>query len=247
MNQQWNADEYVDHASFVAEYGMPILKLLDPKPKERILDLGCGDGALTQKLTVTGASIHGVDSSPSMIKTAKSRGLSSEVLSGENLTFNNEFDAVFSNAALHWMTDSKAVIKGVHNSLKKGGRFVGEFGGKGNVGALVTAMERVFLRNSEFGHFRNPWFFPSTEEYKAQLEQCGFQVSHIELIPRPTPLDSGVREWLKIFSNGITSQLNEKQKGNFLAEVEELVKSSLLHGERWVADYIRLRFVAHKV
>ena len=247
MNQQWIAEAYIDHASFVAEHGLPVLRLLDPKPEERILDLGCGDGALTQELVTIGVDVHGVDSSPSMIKAARSRGLSSEVLSGENLTFHNEFDAVFSNAALHWMTDSIAVIKGVHKALKNGGRFVGEFGGEGNVRALVNAMEMIFTSNPEFGEFKNPWFFPNAERYKAQLEDSGFQVSYIELIARPTPLDSGVMEWLKIFSNGITAGLNAEQREKFLTEVEELVKPSLLHDSQWVADYVRLRFVAHKV
>ncbi len=247
MNQTWNANQYVNHASFVAEHGLPVLELLNPKEGERILDLGCGDGALTQDIEKFGAIVHGVDSSLSMIETALKRGLSAEVMSGDNLTFKNEFDAVFSNAALHWMTSSDTVICGVCNSLKAGGRFVGEFGGQGNVGALVSAISEVFEKYPEFGKFQNPWYFPSTEEYQEKLRNNGFSVQYIELISRPTPLNSGIKEWLKIFSNGIIGNLDQYQKDIFLGEVEQLVQPNLFIDGEWVADYVRLRFFAQKV
>ncbi len=224
-----------------------MLDLLNPKSGERILDLGCGDGALTRDIEKSGASVHGVDSSQSMIEVAKKRGLSSEVMSGDNLLFDNEFDAVFSNAALHWMTNKDSVLCGVANSLKPNGRFVGEFGGQGNVGTLVDAMNRVFKHHAEFGKFNNPWYFPSVEEYQQKLQNHGFHVHYIELIPRPTPLDSGVEEWLKIFSNGITKNLNQEQKSKFLNEVINLVEPHLFNEGKWVADYVRLRFCAQKV
>lgn len=247
MNQTWNASQYVKNASFVAEHGSPVLKLLNPQPDEKILDLGCGDGALTIDLQELGAIVYGVDSSPSMIETAKSRGLSATVMSGDALTYFYEFDAVFSNAALHWMTKSDLVVQGVFNSLKQGGRFVGEFGGLGNVDVLAKGMKAVFDAHSEFGTFQNPWYFPSAEEYQARLENNGFTVQYIELIPRPTPLKSGVREWLKLFSNGVTSNLSNSQREVFLDEVEQLVKPELFKSKNWVADYVRLRFEAHKV
>jgi len=247
MSQAWNANQYVNHASFVAEHGSPVLDLLTPKSGDRILDLGCGDGALTQDIAKSGAIVHGVDSSQSMIKTAKQRGLSAEVMSGDNLIFNNQFDAVFSNAALHWMTNIDSVLHGVAKSLKSNGRFVGEFGGQGNVATLVNAMNRVFKHHSEFGEFNNPWYFPSIEDYQQKLQNNGFHVHYIELIPRPTPLDSGVEEWLKIFSNGITNNLNQEQKSKFLNEVKDLVKPHLHIEGKWVADYVRLRFFAQKV
>ena len=167
-------------------------------------------------------------------------------MSGDSLTFNNDFDAVFSNAALHWMTNVDSVLLGVFNSLKPNGRFVGEFGGQGNVGALVSAMERVFLNHPEFGQFRNPWYFPGVEEYSHKLKEHGFIVHYIELIPRPTALDSGVREWLKIFSNGIAINLNPAQKEIFFDEVENLVRPHLLIEGQWIADYVRFRFFAQK-
>jgi trans-aconitate methyltransferase len=247
MSQVWNASQYVNHASFVAEHGSPVLDLLSPKSKERILDLGCGDGALTLDVEKSGASVHGVDSSQSMIETARQRGLSAEVMSGDSLTFDNEFDAVFSNAALHWMTDVDSVLCGVFSSLKPSGRFVGEFGGQGNVCALVTAMSKVFESHPEFGQFNHPWYFPSVEEYQQKLKNNGFHVEYIELIPRPTPLESGVEEWLKIFSNGITKNLNQEQRSSFLNEVKSLVEPHLFIEGKWMADYVRLRFRAQKV
>ena len=247
MSQIWNANQYVNHASFVAEHGSSVLDLLNPKSGERVLDLGCGDGTLTRNIEKNGVSVHGVDSSQSMIETALQRGLSAEVMSGDKLTFNNEFDAVFTNAALHWMTNPDSVLCGVFNSLKSSGRFVGEFGGRGNIGALVNAMNNVFERHPEFGKFNNPWYFPGVEEYQQKLQKYGFYVHYIELIPRPTPLNSGVEEWLKIFSNGITKNLNQEQENRFLNEVENLVKPHLFIEDHWVADYVRLRFSAQKV
>lgn len=247
MTQTWDADQYVNHASFVATHGLPVVELLNPKEGERILDLGCGDGALTLEIEKIGATIYGVDSSASMIETAVKRGLTAEVVSGDSLTFKNEFDAVFSNAALHWMTNSDAVISGVHKSLKTGGRFVGEFGGRGNIDSLTNAMTEVFKEHPEFGEFQNPWYFPSVEEYENKLRNNGFNVLYIELIPRPTPLNSGVKEWLNIFSNGIIGNLNQDEKELFLNEVEKLAKPYLFNNGEWVADYVRLRFYAQKV
>ncbi|MFK5951215.1 MAG: methyltransferase domain-containing protein [Methylococcales bacterium] len=247
MSQTWNANQYIEHASFVAEHGSPVLKLLDPKPGERILDLGCGDGALTADIGKLGAIVHGVDSSRSMIDKAKKRGLSAEVMSGDKLSFSNEFDAVFTNAALHWIKNSGEVIRGVSNSLKAGGRFVGEFGGKGNVETLVKAIENVFANNPDFGAFYNPWYFPDAKGYRAELQDNGFVVNYIELIPRPTPLQSGAREWLKIFSKGITKNLSPSQLEQFLGEVERLVSPKLFIDNEWVTDYVRLRFHADKI
>ncbi|MFZ3037412.1 MAG: class I SAM-dependent methyltransferase [Rugosibacter sp.] len=248
MSQQnWNASEYVKHASFVPTMANDVMGLLDPKEGEVILDVGCGDGELTQKLQEKGCSVIGIDSSPSMIETAKNRGIESYVMDGHNIPYQNKFDAVFSNAALHWLTQPERAIKGAYLALKVNGRFVAEFGGKGNIAALLKAMQEVFEENADFGQFHMPWFFPSVEEYQGLLEQAGFHVKYIELIPRPTPLKSGVEKWLEIFAEGITSHLSQEQKTVFLGSVKNKLLSVLFTEQSgWVADYVRLRFEATK-
>jgi trans-aconitate methyltransferase len=247
VNQSWRANHYNENASFVSELGLPVLQLLNPQVDQRILDLGCGDGTLGIKISQLGAVVIGIDSSSSMIESAKNKGLDAFVMNGENLTFINEFDAVFSNAALHWMLDYDAVIRGIKKSLKTGGRFIGEFGGKGNIKTLTDAMEIVFSNNKEFGSFVNPWYFPSTDEYTNALSEGGFEVETIELIPRPTPLKTGVREWLNIFADHVIRKLNPSQSEVFLKEMEDTVRPSLYSKEDgWVADYVRIRFSAKK-
>lgn len=246
-SQSWRAEQYSDHASFVSELGSPVVALLAPKPGERILDLGCGDGMLAEKIKRSGAAVHGVDYSQGMVDAAVQKGVEAEVMSGERLTFSNEFDAVFTNAALHWMRDYKAVIGGAFNSLKTPGRCVGEFGGCGNVQHILEAMQKVFAANPDFGNFVNPWFFPKPSAYSEALTTAGFRVESIELIPRPTPLKTGIREWLKIFSEHAIGKLDFDQAEIFLDEVEAAVKPSLYTAkEGWVADYVRLRFCAFK-
>ena len=168
-------------------------------------------------------------------------------MSGDALRYDKQFDAVFTNAALHWIPNYASVIKGVRDALKDDGRFVGEFGGKGNIATLVKAMKEVIDRHPEMGTFRNPWYFPSDIEYRERLEQCGFTVRYIELIPRPTPLKTGVKEWLKIFANHVVSGMPPTIEDRFLSETEELVRPMLFSEDRgWSADYVRIRFVAVK-
>ena len=248
MSQQnWDATEYKKHASFVPTLANDVIDLLNPQAGESILDFGCGDGELTFKIQESGCSVIGIDSSQSMIESTRNRGIEAYVMDGHSIDYQNRFDAVFSNAALHWLTQPEKAIKGICTSLKKNGRFVAEFGGDGNIAALLKAIREVFEDNREFGEFQMPWFFPSKDEYKRLLEKAGFQVYYIELIPRPTPLKSGVENWLKIFAEGITSHLNQEQKKTFLASVKNKLLPILYTEQNgWVADYVRLRFAATK-
>ncbi|HLT01465.1 MAG TPA: methyltransferase domain-containing protein [Geminicoccaceae bacterium] len=244
--QNWRADQYATHARYVAELGAPLIDLLAPRPGERILDLGCGDGALTERLAALGCSVLGVDSAPEMVAAARRRGLDAYVGDGEDLRFAAEFDAVFSNAALHWMRDADAVLRGVRRALKPGGRFVGEFGGHGNVAAITVALVAVLDRRGLDGRAAIPWYFPSAEAYAARLENHGFAVDRIELIPRPTPLPTDMAGWLETFAGSIFGRLPEEQRGAARDEVLELLRPCLCDEQgRWTADYVRLRFAAH--
>jgi len=247
--QEWNSSRYAKNARFVSDLGQPVLDLLNPQPGERILDLGCGDGALTEKLAAIGCDVTGVDASADMIAAARQRGLNVHVADAFSLGFNSEFDAVFSNAALHWMKrDPDAVIAGVYRALKPGGRFAAEMGGFGNVAAITVALCATV---QQFG-IENPatlipWYFPSVDEYRARLERAGFQLEYIELIPRPTPLSTGMRAWLETFAIPFTKSLPPEKRSRFLDEVAEKLSPALCDkGGRWIADYVRLRFLSRK-
>ena len=245
--QHWDPERYARNARFVAELGQPVVELLAPQPGERILDLGAGDGALSEVLRSLGADVLCVDASAEQIEAARLRGLEAAVVDGEALAFVSEFDAVFSNAALHWMTRPERVIDGVRRALKPGGRFVGEFGGAGNVARIVNALEAGIERRGHDGKAANPWFFPTPDEYSALLEANGFRVRSAELIPRPTPLPGAMVDWLWTFAESFIKRLPEAEQEPYLAEVSESLEPSLRDGEgRWSADYVRLRFAADR-
>ncbi|MGZ8270814.1 MAG: class I SAM-dependent methyltransferase [Methylophilus sp.] len=245
-SQQWNPEQYAKNARFVSKLGVPVVKLLSPKVDEKILDLGCGDGDLTVKLCEFGCTLVGIDASEKMVLAAKSLGLEAYVMNGEALTFNSEFDAVFSNAALHWMTSPEKVITGVWNALKPGGRFVAEFGGYGNVKTIINALEASLL--SRHGTIvASPWYFPRAEDYKALLEANGFVVESISLIPRPTLLPGDVSGWLKTFAQKYIYALPATERKPFIREVVNSLKPKICdENGHWTADYMRLRFSATK-
>ncbi|MGZ8984449.1 MAG: class I SAM-dependent methyltransferase [Methylotenera sp.] len=244
--QHWNPEQYAKNARFVSDLGMPVVDLLSAQPGESILDLGCGDGALTIKLADLGCKLMGVDSSAEMILATKSLGLTAQVMDGQSLKFTNEFDAVFSNAALHWMKNPKRVINGVWRALKPGGRFVGEFGGYGNVAAIVNAIESE-LASRRGTAVAGPWFFPRPDEYSALLEARGFTIETIALIPRPTLLPGDVRGWLETFAQSYTAALPVAERKGFISEVVETLRPVLCDTNgNWKADYVRLRFFATK-
>lgn len=244
-SQHWDPQSYEQNARFVSSLAGEVLRLLDPQSGERILDLGCGDGDLAVTLQNKGCVVVGVDSSAPMVERTRECGVEAYVMSGDALTFTGEFDAVFSNAALHWMTNATAVIEGVWNALKEGGRFVGEFGGAGNVQTIREALEaRLRARGHEVP---SPWFFPSPEEYRALLEQGGFEVRHIERVPRPTQLPGDVSDWIKTFAQPFLGSFPETEQSEVLAEVMDQVRDKLCDADGvWWADYVRVRFAAIK-
>lgn len=245
--QEWNSCRYAENARFVSHLGQPVLELLDPRPGECILDLGCGDGDLTEKIVLRGAQVVGADSSLDMIRAARRRGIDARLVNAYRLAFDSEFDAVFSNAALHWMKRAPdAVIRGTRRALKPDGRFVGEMGGHGNVAAITVALcatlERYGVKNVRSFI---PWYFPTCEEYRERLARAGFEVQYIELIPRPTPLPTGMRGWLETFAIPFMRALPQERRSQFLDEVTERLRPALCDSRRrWTADYVRLRFLA---
>jgi trans-aconitate methyltransferase len=245
--QAWNSQTYATNARFVADRGLPVLEWLNPQPGERILDLGCGDGALTIKLKQLGCEVVGVDASENLIQAAQALGLDAQVMDGHKLECDRPFDAVFSNAALHWMQQPEQVIAGVARSLKPGGRFVGEFGGAGNVATIHQALMAGMRALGYDPEILNPWYFPTPEAYRTELEAGGFEVTQIALIPRPTPLPTGVRGWLETFANPFTQALPEAERSAFLDTVIKTVEPTLCDASgQWTADYVRLRFAATK-
>ena len=243
----WDANKYNKHANFVSKLALPLIDLLEPKEGEKILDLGCGDGTLALEILKYGANVECVDLSQEMVKKAKEKGLDAKVMSATNLSYTNKFDAIFSNAVLHWVKDAKLAVKNIAKALKSGGRFITEFGGEGNVKAIVDAMQEVFKNNKEYKEFENPWYFPSVNEYKKLLEDEGFEVDYIKLIPRPTPIDD-ISNWLELFTNGLTKHLNKEQEQKFRDEVKKLLKPKLYNQkDGWVADYVRIRVKAVKI
>ena len=207
----------------------------------------CGEGSLAVCIQKYSTTVIGVDLSADMVEKSRRKGLEAYVISATDLAFHKEFDAVFSNAVLHWVKDASLVINQVAKVLKPNGRFVGEFGGAGNIQILCEAMESIFKRNSTYGAFNDPWFFPTTGEYKKLLEENGFLVQEIELIKRPTPIGD-IKEWLDIFANGIMKDIPTESKESFKNEVEKLLRPKLYNQkDGWIADYVRIRFRAIKV
>ena len=246
--QTWDPERYARNARFVADLGGPAVELLAPEAGERILDLGCGDGVLTAKLAALGCDVIGVDASEAQVRAARNLGLDIRVMDGEYLAFDCEFDAVFSNAALHWMRNPGKVIAGVHRALKPSGRFVAEFGGHGCVAKIKRVLIEALQRRGIDGEAASPWFFPTAEDYSHQLVSGGFAVNYIALIPRPTPLPGDVTGWLETFAESFTSCLPPTERPAFINEVQEALRPELCDAEgRWTADYVRLRFSAKKL
>lgn len=242
-SQTWDPERYAQNARFVADLGAPVLALLDPRPGERVLDLGCGDGALSERLVAAGCRVVGVDGSAEQVRAARARGLDARVMDGQTLEFEGAFDAVFSNAALHWMRSADAVIDGVWRALVPGGRFVGELGGEGNVARIVKTLDAA-LRRRGAGPVE-PWFFPSDQEYGRRLRARGFRVESARLTPRPTPLAGDIADWLETFAERFLLAVEPWERAGLLCEVREALRADLCAEDGcWSADYVRLRFAA---
>lgn len=241
----WSAERYRNHAGFVPALGRDVVALLAPKPGERILDLGCGDGGLTQTLIEAGAEVVGIDASARMVAAARYRGIEARRLDATRLDYDGEFDAVFSNAALHWICDADAVIAGVNRALKPGGRFVGEFGGLGNVASVVVALAAVMDRLGVDPDTVPSWYFPSTAAYRDRLESHGFEVTEITIFPRPTVLPGGMEDWLDTLAAPVLTRLPEAKRAAVRDGVVALLRPVLCDESGiWTADYVRLRFAA---
>ncbi|MEZ5841701.1 MAG: methyltransferase domain-containing protein [Hyphomicrobiales bacterium] len=242
--QTWTSDSYDRNARFVSDLGAGILGWLAPAAGERILDLGCGDGVLTEKIVASGATVVGVDMSDDFLAAARARGLDARKMDGHALSFDREFDAVFSNAALHWMTEPEKVVAGIARALKPGGRFVAEFGGHGNVAAVTTAMRAVGAAMGGDTAIAGPWFYPTEAEYQAILEPAGFTVLRIERFARPTLLPTGIEGWLRTMRQPFFDQFGDRA-GEAMSRVVEALRPSLCdRSGNWTADYVRLRVEA---
>jgi SAM-dependent methyltransferase len=244
QSTSWNPEDYARNARYVSDLGEPLLELLEPKAGEQILDLGCGDGVLTEKIAAA-AAVIGVDTSFAQLQAARKRGLRVLVMDGHLLAFRQSFDAVFSNAALHWMQRPAEVVSCAWGVLKPGGRFVGEFGGDGNVNKIRSALHSGLRRRGVDPARIDPWYFPSVEEYSKLLVRAGFTVGHIELIPRPTKLPGDIFGWLEVFGQCFIKAVPEADGANFRNEVRNQLQPDLCDAQgNWIADYVRLRFKA---
>ena len=252
MTNRWNAREYDAKHAFVYEKAKGLVDLLAPKSDERILDLGCGTGVLTSEIAMSGAKVFGIDRSPEMVAQARSKfpALRFEVVDATEMKFNEEFDAVFSNAVLHWIPEAEQVVRGIARVLKPGGRFVAEFGGKGNIQTLVKAFHRAFagLGMSEPEDV-SPWFYPGIAEYAALLEKHGLEVRSASLFERPTVLEDGskgLENWIRVFRETFVEKMGEEAAAKWIHEVERQCRAELFQDGDWVLDYRRLRITAYK-
>jgi SAM-dependent methyltransferase len=246
---QWVAADYARVGSFVPALGAAALDLLDPKPGEHILDVGCGDGALTRKMVERGATVVGIDNSADMIDAAKAAGLDAHLLDAAQMRFDNEFDAAFSNAAIHWMLDREAVAAAIFRALKPGGRFAGEMGGEGNIATLRRGIRDELTARGYPVPDEDPQWYPSLEQFRAVYAGAGFAYIDARIIPRETELASGIAEWVKTFRAGWldAAQVPEADREEVAAAIERRLEPQLRRPDgTWFADYVRLRFIMRK-
>jgi len=248
---RWSPTDYAKNAAFVPALGDAVLGLLAPQPGELILDLGCGDGVLTERIAAAGARVIGLDSAPEMVEAARARGIDAFVADAEAMDVERfgRFDAVFSNAALHWMLDADAVASGVFKALREGGRFVGEMGGEGNLATLRQALRDVLTERSYPMPAQDPAWYAGVDDFTRLYCIAGFSEVRAALIPRPTPLPGGVADWVKTFRAGVMdmAMVPEWERDDIAAAVEARVAPALRQPDgSFCADYVRLRFSMRK-
>jgi trans-aconitate methyltransferase len=251
MKDYWNANLYDQNHSFVSKYGNNLIELLAPKQGEKILDLGCGTGDLAKELYDVGVNIVGVDKSKNMITEALNKypHINFTVRDTTNLGYNIEFDAVFSNATLHWVKQPKQALKCIYQSLKPGARFVAEFGGKGNVHTITDEIIHQFKESGiEYKMEQFPWYYPSIGEYTSLMEEAGFRVIFAQHFDRPTPLDgeNGLKNWIEMFGCHMFESVDEDKKDYIITKVENNLKAVLCKDGNWIADYKRIRVIGIK-
>ena len=254
-SSRWSPADYATNAAFVPALGSAALELLAPQPGELILDLGCGDGVLTQRIMASGARVIGLDASPEMVEAARCRGVDAFVADAQALGLEQQalrfgqFDAAFSNAALHWMLDPDAVAEGVFKVLKPGGRFVGEMGGHGNIAALRAGIRDELTERGYPVPAGDPQWYPGVEEFVRLYACAGFTQVQAHLIARPTPLPTGVAGWVKTFRSGWldVAEVPAEAREDVAAAIEARLRPLLQHPDgSWTADYVRLRFSMRK-
>ena len=246
--QAWDPELYDRNHGFVTHFGIDLLPLLDPQPGERILDLGCGTGHLTAQIAESGADVIGLDSSPEMVAGARAAypDLSFQPGDAANFSFATPFDAIFSNAALHWIPTPEAVIACVWRALKPGGRFVAEFGGKGNAATLISGLFGALRAFDQPVPKRLPWYFPSPAEYATLLEVQGFRVAHLAYFERTAPLDGpgAIGNFLHVFTPEYLEYVPAEEQADFIAAVEDRLRPVLYRDGEWWMDYMRLHVLA---
>jgi SAM-dependent methyltransferase len=237
----WDAAEYARVGAFVAELGGAALDLLDPQPGERILDVGCGEGTLTRKITERGATVLGVDNSPEMIAAARANGVDAVQLDVADMTFRSEFDAAFSNATLHWVLEKEQAARAIFRALKGSGRFAGEMGGEGNLKTLREALDEELIIRGYVPPAEASNWYPSPEEFAGVYEAAAFELIDARLIERPTPIEHGVAQWVTTFRRGWLDRAGvpDGERAGIGTAVADRVGSN-------VADYVRLRFIMRK-
>ena len=247
-SEWWSAADYARNARFVSDLGVPVLDRLAPRPGERILDLGCGDGALTARIAEAGAEVVGLDAAPDMVAAARARGLDARHGDAAGMDFAGAFDAVFSNAALHWMTRPAPVLAGVARALRPGGRFVGEFGGHGNVAAVRTAIVAVLSRDFAIDtDLSEVWHFPTVPAWRAMLSQAGLAPEEAALLPRPTRVEAGLAAWLETLAAPVLARLAPGDQPRAVSAIAALAAPALTDEAGSVhVDYVRLRFAARR-